>query len=220
MATPSRGDTQVTDSEEDIHRKVGDYYSRKIREHGATARGVDWNSEESQQLRFDHLLKIVDSAGPFSLNEIGCGYGALVDHLEARGINASYHGIDLSSDMVTAARQRHPAASNAAFAVASKPDQPRDYCVASGIFNVRLETPDGPWLHMILATLETMHESSTRGFAFNALTSYSDAEKMRDYLYYADPLALFDHCKRRFSRQVALLHDYGLYEFTILVRKS
>jgi hypothetical protein len=29
----------------------------------------------------------------------------------------------------------------------------------------------------------------------------------------------FDHCKRNFSRQVALLHDYGLWEFTILVRK-
>ena len=58
------------------------------------------------------------------------------------------------------------------------------------------------------------------GFAFNCLTSYSDAHKMRDYLYYADPCALFDLCKRRYSRYVALLHDYKLYEFTILVRKQ
>jgi hypothetical protein len=27
-------------------------------------------------------------------------------------------------------------------------------------------------------------------------------------------------CKRRFSRNVALLHDYDLYEFTVLVRKA
>jgi hypothetical protein len=58
------------------------------------------------------------------------------------------------------------------------------------------------------------------GFAFNCLTSYSDAERKRDYLYYADPCALFDLCKRRYSRNVALLHDYGLYEFTLLVRKA
>ncbi|MBC7939785.1 MAG: class I SAM-dependent methyltransferase, partial [Chitinophagaceae bacterium] len=38
--------------------------------------------------------------------------------------------------------------------------------------------------------------------------------------YYPDPLDLFDVCKRRFSRNVALLHDYGLYAFTILVRKE
>ncbi len=55
---------------------------------------------------------------------------------------------------------------------------------------------------------------------FNCLTSYSDPEKKRDELYYADPCALFDMCKRRYSRQVALLHDYGLYEFTILVRSD
>ena len=41
---------------------------------------------------------------------------------------------------------------------------------------------------------------------------------MRPDLFYADPCWLFDQCKRRHSRDVALLHDYGLYEFTILVR--
>jgi hypothetical protein len=41
---------------------------------------------------------------------------------------------------------------------------------------------------------------------------------MRADLYYADPLFFFEHCRQRFSRRVALLHDYPLYEFTILVR--
>ena len=57
-----------------------------------------------------------------------------------------------------------------------------------------------------------------RGFAFNALTRYSDADRRRPDLYYADPLELFDRCKRTYSRFVALLHDYPLYEFTIVVR--
>lgn len=43
---------------------------------------------------------------------------------------------------------------------------------------------------------------------------------MKEHLYYADPAELFDHCKRNYSRNVALLHDYGLYEFTVLVRKD
>jgi hypothetical protein len=43
---------------------------------------------------------------------------------------------------------------------------------------------------------------------------------MREDLFYADPCELFDYCKTRFARNVALLHDYGLYEFTILVRKG
>ena len=56
-------------------------------------------------------------------------------------------------------------------------------------------------------------------FAFNCLTSYSDPERMQPYLYYSDPLRLFDHCKRRYARDVALWHDYGAYEFMIVVRK-
>jgi hypothetical protein len=41
---------------------------------------------------------------------------------------------------------------------------------------------------------------------------------MRNHLFYADPCEFFDLCKRRYSRNVALAHDYDLYEFTLLVR--
>ncbi len=41
---------------------------------------------------------------------------------------------------------------------------------------------------------------------------------MRTDLYYGDPIFFFEHCRTTFGRHVALLHDYPLYEFTILVR--
>jgi hypothetical protein len=100
------------------------------------------------------------------------------------------------------------------------PDELADYGVASGIFNVRLSHEDSEWLDYIESMLEVLDRTSRLGFAFNCLTSYSDRDKMRDDLYYADPRRLFDLCKRRYSRDVALLHDYGLYEFTLLVRKA
>jgi hypothetical protein len=43
---------------------------------------------------------------------------------------------------------------------------------------------------------------------------------MRDYLYYVASLKLFDLCKRRYSRNVALLHGYGLFAFTVVVSKA
>jgi hypothetical protein len=84
---------------------------------------------------------------------------------------------------------------------------------------VRLGENDGDWLKYIEDTLDILNQTSKKGFAFNCLTSYSDEDKKRDYLYYADPCMLFDICKKKYSRNVSLLHDYGLYEFTILVRK-
>jgi hypothetical protein len=94
-----------------------------------------------------------------------------------------------------------------------------DYVLASGLFNVRLKQSIQDWEKYILDTLDTINNIARKGFAFNILTSYSDKEFMKDYLYYASPEYFFKHCKLNYSKQVSLLHDYGLYEFTILVRK-
>jgi SAM-dependent methyltransferase len=200
--------------------EVARYYSEKLSEHGETARGVDWNGEESQALRFEQLCTIIDTSNHFSINDLGCGYGALYDFLANKYEEFSYSGVDVSESMVQSAELRYQGKSNARFVLSSESDQVADYGVASGIFNVRLGRSDVEWQMYLEATLDVLDRTSRLGFAFNCLTSYSDADKMRDYLYYADPCVLFDLCKRRYSRNVALLHDYGLYEFTILVRKQ
>jgi SAM-dependent methyltransferase len=194
------------------------YYSGRFAEHGATARGVDWNSPESQELRFDQLLRVADrETGRFSLNDFGCGYGALVSYLHRRGLDAAYRGFDLSASMLEHARREHP---DVTFVEAEGQLERADYTVASGIFNVKMDVPSDVWRRYVIATLGTIARLSAKGFAFNMLTSYSDADKMREDLYYGDPRFFFDHCKREYSRDVALLHDYGLYEFTTIVRLS
>jgi SAM-dependent methyltransferase len=204
----------------DIITEVAGYYSAKLAEHGETPRGVDWNSEESQNLRFEQLTRIIFQPVKFSINDLGCGYGALIDYLNSHSHDFTYYGCDISEDMIHAARDRHAYSPHAHFAVAAEPQGMADYGIASGIFNVKLGRSDIEWRAYLEATLDVLNHTSRRGFSFNCLTSYSDSDKMRDYLYYADPCALFDLCKRRYSKNVALLHDYGLYEFTILVRKN
>ena len=199
---------------------VATYYAEKLAEHGDTPRGVDWNGEESQMVRFKQLCKIIDPKTPiFSMNDLGCGYGALLDYLRGKYATCTYLGVDVSQEMIKVAEQRHAAADRSRFITSAEPDEVANYGLASGIFNVRLGRSDAEWFDYLQATLDVLDRTSSLGFAFNCLTSYSDEDKKRDYLYYADPCRLFDLCKRRYSRQVALLHDYGLYEFTILVRK-
>lgn len=216
--TPSSGKFMERNNTE-LLSEVAGYYSEKLAEFGETPRGVDWNGVESQELRFEQLSKVITTSPPFSVNDLGCGYGAYCDFLSARYGKVFYRGIDVSAAMISAASERFKDRSEAVFVVSSEPDHAADYSVASGIFNVRLARASDEWQRYVEATLEALERSSRVGFAFNCLTSYSDPEKMRDYLYYADPCVLFDHCKRRYSRHVALLHDYGLYEFTVLVRK-
>lgn len=206
-------------SKQGILDEVASYYSGKLAEFGKKPRGVDWNSEQSQFLRFEQLARIIESESAFSVNDLGCGYGALYDYLARQGQAFDYTGIDVSEDMVEAASSRYRQVGNARFLVSGEPAGMADYGIASGIFNVRQTRDDETWRAYIETTLDALDKTSRLGFSFNCLTRYSEAEKMRDYLYYADPCTLFDHCKRRYSVDVALLHDYGLYEFTILVRK-
>lgn len=204
---------------EQLFDKMVDHYAPKWAEHGATPRGVDWNGEQSQLVHFEQLLRIVGEPHGFSLNDLGCGYGALLAYLRARHADFRYRGYDINADMIASAQRQFADVGAARFAVASAPTEPADYGVASGIFTLRLERSDAQCRQQLQDTLDALDATSRLGFAFNCLTSYSDPDRMRDYLYYPDPCDLFDLCKRRYSRQVALLHDYGLYAFTILVRK-
>lgn len=203
-----------------ILRQIDEYYSAKIREFGQNPRGVDWNGAESQLLRFQQLLKIMEGDTDFSVADVGCGYGALLDVLPEYFQKFRYTGLDISVEMIRAANDRYGHLGNAEFLNATVPSAIVDYCVASGIFNVKSDCPNENWLEYIYDALRAINRVSLRGFSFNCLTSYSDVDKKRDYLYYADPCVIFEWCKRNCSRQVALLHDYGLFEFTILVRKD
>lgn len=50
------------------------YYDDALRTHGATPRGVDWNSVESQELRFDKLALTLADRTDASVLDYGCGY--------------------------------------------------------------------------------------------------------------------------------------------------
>ncbi|MCW8896652.1 MAG: class I SAM-dependent methyltransferase [Flavobacteriales bacterium] len=203
-----------------ILKQVNDYYSDKITQNGATPEGVDWNSTESQYLRFKVLSNIIDKDENFTVLDYGCGFGSMYDFLKKSYTNFNYTGYDISQKMIDAALEFYPNDNNSNWLNSLNNSKKYDYTIASGIFNVRLKNSDEKWLNYITETLHKIDNLSKMGFAFNILTKYSDKEYMRDYLYYADPLFLFDYCKKHFSKNVALLHDYNLYEFTIIVRKN
>lgn len=202
-----------------IIKGVKEYYTEKIKNNGVGAKGVDWNSKESQYLRFEQLCNVINK-DQFSIIDYGCGYGELINYIDAKYSKYDYFGFDISDEMLAEAQKLFQANSNVKFS-SQLNENKTDYVIASGLFNVKLNlATNEEWLAYILETLNNMNSLSVNGFSFNALTKYSDNDYMKDYLYYSDPLFLFDYCKRNFSKNIALLHDYDLYEFTIIVRKN
>ena len=208
-----------------ILQDVERYYSAKVRRHGATALGVDWNSPMSQRLRFVQLLKVVDwRATPLSLHDLGCGYGALLDHLGDRHPDASlrYLGSDLSQPMIEHARRLWAGCSDARFELATMPLPPADYTVASGIFNVCLGHARTAWDRHVATTLTHMHAGSHRGFAVNFMTPRALIERpsAASQLYAVEPGHWMAYCADHLRCEVQCVQNYGLNEFTLLATRA
>ena len=207
---------------DETQKKLSEYFSEKLEEFGATPKGVDYNGSASQERRFEQLVKVINPSQSFSVIDYGSGYGAIFDFLNAKGWQFEYYGFDLIEKMIIAGREVHKDYPNAHFTTDQSEVPVADYLLAGAIFNIKLDETYERWQEFILHTLVQMNALCSKGFSFNMLTKYSDVDRMaeRPDLFYGDPLFFFDFCKRNFSRNVALLHDYGLYDFTIIIRKN
>lgn len=196
-----------------IHRTIAEYYTRKVKEFGCTPLGVDWTCGATQEMRFVQLLKLCDFGSPFALNDLGCGYGALVAFLRRRHGDCAidYVGVDLSGEMIARARTRWRRADRVRFAQGSVSPRAADYSVASGIFNVMLDTPTEAWEAHVRATLRGMAATSRRGFAVNFVHPASRAG-----LYTTPPDPWVQYCDRDLEADVKVIEGYGMREFSLL----
>lgn len=196
------------------------YYSEKLKRHGATARGVDWPSIASQYLRFVQLLKVCDFSRPFSINDFGCGYGALLDYFEYRHREAAilYHGIDISPPMIEAAKLRWQHNTRANFSTDSRCEGIADYSLASGVFNVKLNWPIDEWEPYVSSILSDLRANSRRGFAVNFMLPFEESSE-EPLLYRTRPQRWMDYLTA-LGCSVEQVSDYGLREFTLLARTA
>ena len=203
--------------------RIKDYFQMRFEQHGEDATGVDWNSAYAQETRFEQLAKVILPGTPFSVVDFGCGYGAMADWFRHEGNNFThYYGYDIVESSLIAGREKYRDDPAVDFYSSFEEVPVSDYLVASGVFNIKMDADYEDWTAYVLGSLDSFNAKTTRGFSVNFLTSYSDPERMaeRPDLYYADPCRIFDYCRRHFSRNVALLHDYKIWDFTILVRKE
>lgn len=196
------------------------YYTGKVRLYGPSPLGVDWSCAPTQKLRFIQALKVCNFDSPFSLADLGCGYGALLEFLAERFHDKQviYKGVDLSPAMISQARRLWAKRPDTEFSVGNELSGLSDYTVASGIFNVKLHQPEIQWTRFVQATLAHMHGHSRLGFAVNFLAPLTDTGKIRPELYRAEPELWCDYCERTLGAEVTLLTGYGMREYTLLVR--
>ncbi|HSC64084.1 MAG TPA: class I SAM-dependent methyltransferase [Caldimonas sp.] len=202
-----------------IHASVEAYYSATVEAFGATPRGVDWTCAATQQLRFVQLLRHCDKTSPASINDLGCGYGALLAFCRERwpAWPVDYLGIDLSDAMIRAARSRWPEQAGVRFVHGTGCPRVADHSIASGIFNVCGAIERADWEDFIRATLRELKASSRRGFAVNLMAELAPGATGPRELYRTSPTPWVAFCEDQLGLRAVVLRDYGLREFTLWV---
>jgi len=140
------------------------FYKRVIKKYGISARGVHWNCEQSQYLRFEILTKFIkDDIKECAIVDAGCGFGEYYNYLFDNDFKPEkYIGIDCEEEMINAASKRFL---NTKFILKNILEDKlpiADYYICSGAMNILNEKE-------VLTFIKRSYKASKKGFIFNFL---------------------------------------------------
>jgi SAM-dependent methyltransferase len=216
------GEAQVSGETSEESRAIKVHYQRRFAEYGAGYQAVQYSSRETQAARFSVLAQIVEKQD--RIIDLGCGLGDLLAWLRReRGFAGEYLGLDLVPEFIAQARKDFASDGRASFReldVASEAlPSGYDVVVQSGMFNNVMKDNWG----FLTRTVAKMYGAARQRVAFNALSTYVDYSDPG--LFYANPLLVFDYCRRELGARVDLIHAYQIkpntipFEFTLYLYK-
>jgi SAM-dependent methyltransferase len=139
------------------------FYLDSLTSHGETAKGVQWQSTQTQELRFKMLRKLLpEDLSELTLVDAGCGFGDLYRYLDrCNALPGRYIGLDVMAPMVEVARRRTGCEIRVCNVLEDRLPSV-DYYLCSGAMNnlTREET----WVF-----IRRCFEASAHGFIFNLL---------------------------------------------------
>ena len=86
-----------------------DAYQPNFIEHGDKPQGTFQNNSETQQLRFERIMRQFKlEQNNYNIMDIGCGTCDLHQYLQDKKIAHSYYGVEIVPEMIEAARNKFP----------------------------------------------------------------------------------------------------------------
>lgn len=109
-------------------------YTRLFERYKISHKSLHWSERKSQHIRFEQFLKVGDLRGK-SVLDIGCGLGCFYAHLEQKGIECDYLGVDIVPQFIQSANKLYPNAKFIEQNIFTRSIEKQfDYVFASGIF--------------------------------------------------------------------------------------
>jgi len=207
-----------------------DYFEDLLSKHGDSYLALDWNSPQSQRLRFEVLREIFiygRKAHNISVLDLGCGFGDLFGFFKVEKLlknhKIHYTGYDIAPKIIQLAKKKYSDARFEVKDILQDRHVPSfDYVFASGIFNIRTNDVVSH-LEQVKNMLLRMYDLANCGIAVNFLSEgalpLADPQDVNSGQYfYFKPEEILNFARFVCSRYV-LRHDYHPGDFTVFMLK-
>ena len=200
---------------------VAKTFSLGIKAFGAHHKALAWYDAERMQRRFDifaGLIMDVPEERRISINDHGCGYGAMFDSFRDLPSmrQGHYYGYDISPEMIEAARRRIQDP-RAEFIVSHVATEEADYSFVSGTWNMKMWASDSDWRNFVYENLRQLWSKTRVALGFNMLSINNPFRE--DTLYYADPTHMLAFCRDALTPHVRTVDRLEPREFVVFLRR-
>ena len=208
---------------EKVTEELRKHYYYAFKKYGPCSKGVDWGKDKDVILRYKNMLAVIltDETKinePYSLLDVGCGYGGLYNYCIDNNIEILYTGIDVCLNMIEYAKSRYYDVSFFCEDIFNfNPDKKFDFIVCNGILTQKLETSFFEMDKFAKNLIKKMFSLCKKGIAFNIMSTY--VNYFSSNLYYKHPAEMLIYCLSEISQKVKIDHSYGIYEYTLYIYK-
>ena len=207
------------------YKILQEHYESCVIKHGSNAKGMDWPSPEDLSKRFQVLTEIMEfsseSNKQVDVLDLGCGVGLLIDYMAEVGTisKIKYYGLDRSPIMIDLATKRHPEFTFGVcdILIDKLPDNSTDYIIMNGLFTEKRELTFDQMFSFFISMISEAFRVARKGISFNVMSSHVDWQ--RNDLFHVELDRLVSHLIKQCSRNIVIRMDYGLYEYTVYVKK-
>jgi len=209
------------------HLEIVKHYESCLKEHGDTHKGVDWPNKNEAIKRYQVMYKLFstsqNSVAKKSLLDFGCGAGHFLDFLKSENHHGViYTGQDISEAFINLCRNKYP---NHNFICGdiltddiSSQLQEFDFIICNGVFTEKLSLSFEEMYAYFISVLTKLWPKTRKAIAFNLMSKNVDWE--RDDLFHVPLDRLTKDLSSLFSREFSIMHNYGLYEYTVYLYRT
>jgi SAM-dependent methyltransferase len=181
------------------------FYQDAIIKYGISAQGVHWRSRQTQEKRFEILIKFIkDQISTSTILDVGCGFGDLIKYFSSNELYPkSYLGIDKEDFFIEIATMIYPNTNFKQIDIFKDKLPNSDFYICSGALNIYEFDEMKEFIRKCL-------ESSNKGFVFNFLvnTTFNGVEKEE----------ILEYCKT-LNCTIEIKEKYLENDFSVFLKK-